>query len=81
MPRGLSTATPASKGVEGEGETFVGNGGEESGSGGMMWAPGTPAPGREQTVGEAWAAMQYHGRGTRKVDCCSRTVVTFLSVC
>ncbi|CAN0089505.1 unnamed protein product [Scytosiphon promiscuus] len=31
------------------------------------WAPGTPAPGREQTVGEAFAAMQYHARGTRKV--------------
>ncbi|CAM9224242.1 unnamed protein product [Ascophyllum nodosum] len=29
--------------------------------------PGTPAPGREQTLGEAFAAMQYHGRGKRKV--------------
>lgn len=31
------------------------------------WAPGTPASGREQTLGEAFAAMQYHGRGARKV--------------
>lgn len=31
------------------------------------WAPGVPAPGREQTLGEAFAAMQHHGRGTRKV--------------
>lgn len=31
------------------------------------WAPGTPASGREQTLGEAFAAMQHHGRGARKV--------------
>ncbi|CAM9526973.1 unnamed protein product [Ectocarpus sp. 6 AP-2014] len=31
------------------------------------WAPGTPPEGRDQTIGEAFAAMQYHARGTRKV--------------
>ncbi|CAM9735751.1 unnamed protein product [Ectocarpus sp. 12 AP-2014] len=31
------------------------------------WAPGTPPAGRDQTIGEAFAAMQYHARGTRKV--------------
>ncbi|CAN0129782.1 unnamed protein product [Pylaiella littoralis] len=31
------------------------------------WAPGTPPPGRAQTIGEAFAAMQHHARGTRKV--------------
>eukprot|EP00752_Nemacystus_decipiens_P009862 g8799.t1 len=31
------------------------------------WPVGTPAPGRAQTLGEAFAAMQHHARGTRKV--------------
>lgn len=31
------------------------------------WGPGVPPPGREQRVGELWAAMEHHGRGTRKV--------------
>ncbi|CAM9225806.1 unnamed protein product [Choristocarpus tenellus] len=31
------------------------------------WPPGHPAPGREQTLGEVFAAMEHHARGARKV--------------
>lgn len=32
------------------------------------WGPGVAPPGREQSVGELWAAMEHHGRGTRKAS-------------
>lgn len=33
----------------------------------VTWPPGTPPPGRKQRLGEMWAQMEHHGRGTRKV--------------